>query len=203
MSLFINGGDYNFAASSSVSSSKIMYAFTASANQNYTIGAYVNSYVAPQPGTGKYAYGFLKGGTGGSTFTYVDQNNTSQSISLGEYLTSSVDNPFIFDTGIGITTNTGQIAAQAWSSPWTSSFTTGSSSNCKTTTFSNPNPSSPATENFWLAAYIPCNSTTYQFRIVKPAQSYQSCVSYLNDCYFSPGGLYNTGSTNFTTGSAC
>jgi hypothetical protein len=202
MSLFVNGA-YTFAATSSVSSSKVMVAFTASANQNYTIAGYVNSYTPSQPGTGTYAYGFLKGGTGGSTFVYVDNTNTSQSVSLGEYLTSSVDNPFIFNTTIGINVTAGGVAAQVWSSPWTSSFTTGSSSNCKTTTFSNPNPSSPASNNFWLAAYIPCNSTTYKFRIVPPAQSYQDCVSYLDNCYFSAGGVYNTGSTDFTTGSAC
>jgi len=206
MSLLITGGDYSFAGSSSVSSSKVMAAFTASANQNYTIAAYVDSYTPPTPptpGSGKYAYGFAKGGSAGSTFEYVDQNNVSQSFSLGAYLTSSVDSPFIFDTTIGISTPVGPVAAQTWSSPFSSSFTTGSSSTCKTTTFTNPRPSSPASENFYLAAYIPCNSTTYAFRLVKPAESYQDCVSYLNIAYMSPGGTYNLDQANITTGSAC
>lgn len=207
MSLLITGGDYSFAGSSSVSSSKVMAAFTASANQNYTIAGYVNSYTPPtppQPGTGTYAYGFLKGGTGGSTFVYVDNTNTSQSVSLGQYVTSSTDSPFIFNTTIGINVTSGQASAQVWSSPWTSSFTTGSSSACKTTTFTNPEPSSPASNNFWLAAYIPCNSTTYAFRLIPPGTSFAgACVSYLDNAFNSPGGTYNTGSTNITTGSAC
>ncbi len=207
MSLFINGGGYSFAGSSSVSSSKVMAAFTASSNQNYTIQGYVDSYTPPtppQPGTGTYAFGFLKGGTGGSTFVYVDNTNTSQSVSLGQYVTSSTDSPFIFNTSIGINVTAGGVAAQVWSSPWTSSFTTGSSSTCKTTSFGNPEPSSPASNNFWLAAYIPCNSTTYAFRLIPPGTSFDgSCVSYLNYAYNSPGGTYNTNQTNITTGSAC
>jgi hypothetical protein len=204
MSLLITGGDYSFAGSSSVSSSKVMAAFTASSNQNYTIEAYVDSYTPPTPptpGTGKYAYGFAKGGSGGTTFTYVDNNNTSQSFSLNEYATSSVDSPFIFDTTIGI--DAPGAFAQVWSSPFSSSFTTGSSSTCKTTTFTNPNAASPASNNFYLAAYIPCNSTTYAFRIVKPAESYQDCVSYLEIAYMSPGGTYNLDQAYITTGSAC
>jgi hypothetical protein len=203
MSLFINGGGYSFAGSSSVSSSKVMAAFTASANQNYTIQGFIDSYTPPTPptpGTGKYAYGFAKGGSGGTTFTYVDNNNTSQSFFLAQEATSSVDSPFIYDTTIGI--DAPGAFAQVWSSPFTSSFTTGSSSTCKTTTFSNPNPNLPG-QNFYLAAYIPCNSTTYGFRIVKPAQSYQDCASYLNDAFFSPGGTYNLDKAYITTGSAC
>lgn len=203
MSLFINGGGYSFAGSSSVSSSKVMAAFTASQNQNYTIQGFVNSYTPPTPptpGTGTYAFGFAKGGSGGTTFTYVDNTNTSQSFSLGQDLTSSVDNPFIFNTTIGI--DAPGAFAQVWSSPFTSSFTTGSSSTCKTTTFSNPNPSLPG-QNFYLAAYIPCNSTTYAFRIIKPAQTYQDCVSYLNIAYNSPGGTFNLDQAYITTGSAC
>jgi len=205
MSLFINGGGYSFAGSSSVSSSKVMAAFTASSNQNYTIQGYVDSYTPPtppQPGTGKYAFGFAKGGSGGSIFTYVDNTNTSQSFSLGQELTSSVASPFIFDTTIGIGVTSGGTFAQVWSSPFSSSFTTGSSSTCKTTTFSNPNPSLLG-QNFYLAAYIPCNNTTYGFRIVKPAESYQDCVSYLDVAYMSPGGTYNLDQANITTGSAC
>jgi hypothetical protein len=206
MSLFINGTDYSFAGSSSVSSSKVMAQFTASANQNYTIEGFVNSYTPPSPpsppGTGLYAYGFAKGGSGGSTFSYVDNTNTSQSFSLAQEVTSSVDAPFIFNTVIGIGTTSGPTFAQTWSSPFTSSFTTGSSSSCKTTTFTNPQPNLPG-QNFFLAAYIPCNSTTYAFRIVKPAQSYQDCASYLNIAYMSPGGTYNLEQSNITTGSAC
>ena len=206
MSLFVNSAVYTFAGSSSVSSSKVMTNFTASANQTYTINGYVNSYTPPtppQPGVGQYAYGFLKGGVNGTTFAWVDENNTSQSVSLGQYVSSSTDNPFIFDTTIGISVISGSGAEQVWSSPWTSSFTTGSSSACNTVTFTNPN--SGASGNWMLAAYIPCNSTTYAFRLVKTTgvNTYQSCVSYTNDCYFSPGGVYNTSSANFTIGGAC
>jgi len=204
MSLFINGGGYSFEGSSSVSSSKVMAAFTASTNQSYTIQGFVNSYTpptppGPEPLGGLYAYGFVKGGEGGSTFVYVDENNTSQSLSIGQYLTSSTDLPFIFNTTVGIDVTSGTQYAQVFRSPFSSSFTTGSSSTCKTTTFTNPRPASPASENFFLASYIPCTGTVYEYRIVKPAQSYVACVSYLDDCFF--GGY--TGSTDFTTGSAC
>jgi hypothetical protein len=208
MSLFITGANVSYNQTSIVSSSTLMTNWTALSGAAYIVSASINhnpnvTPIPPSPGTGRYAYGFAKGGSVGSTFEYVDQNNVSQSFSLGAYLTSSVDSPFIFDTTIGISTPVGPIAAQTWSSPFTSSFTTGSSSSCKTTTFTNPRPSSPASENFYLAAYIPCNSTTYAFRLIKPAQSYQDCVSYLNIAYMSPGGTYNLEQSNITTGSAC
>lgn len=212
MSLFITGANVSYNQTSLVSSSTLMTNWTALSGAVYIVSASLNhnsiTGSPTPPGSGTFAYGFAKGGTvttpGNLTvFNYIDQNGTSQSISLGQYETSSTDNPFIFNTTIGFTISGSLGNEQIWSSPYTSSFVTGSSSDCVLTTFSNP--AAPvASANFWLAAYIPCNSTTYAFRLVPPGLGFPDvCSSYKNDIYFSPGGAFNLNKTNFTTGSAC
>ena len=216
MSLFITGANASFNQTANVSSSTLMYNWNAESGAVYIISASVNHnpitpFTPVEPGTGTYAFGFVKGGTntGGklTEFTYLDENDASQSISLGQYLTSSTDTPFIFNTVAGFTISGSAGSEQIWSSPYTASFATGSSSDCKLVTFTNPNPASPASNNFWLAAYIPCNSTTYSFRLVKPGEAFSAvCTSYYmirSEIYFSAGGSYNLNQTDFTTGSAC
>ena len=212
MSLFITGANVSYNQTSLVSSSALMTNFTAISGAVYTISASVNHNPVTGspfvPGEGLFAYGFVKGGTvttpGKLTvFNYIDQNGASQSVAVGQYETSSTDAPFIFNTVIGFTISGSEGNEQIWSSPYTSSFSTGSSSTCVLTTFNNP--AAPiASANFWLAAYIPCNSTTFAFRLVPPGQSFSNvCSSYKNDIYFSPGGSFNLNKTQFTTGSAC
>lgn len=213
MSLFITGANVSYNQTSLVSSSALMTNFTALSGAVYIISASVNHNPATGspfvPGEGTFAYGFVKGGTVSTpgkltVFNYIDQNGASQSVAVGQYQTSSTDAPFIYNTVIGFTISGSEGNEQIWSSPYTSSFVTGSSSSCVLTTFNNPNPSSPASNNFWLAAYIPCNSTTFAFRLVPPGQSFaNACSSYKNDIYFSPGGAFNLNQTQFTTGSAC